>query len=234
MGKVMYMRKGESHSVPFACDPVFANNDWAKIVEACQKRRVPDTWTVGSQKAMMINGTSYMIDIIGRDHDNYSDGSGKAPLTFQMHDCYGVTYKINDSKTTSGGWTNCVMRQTHLPAIMALMPSEVKSCIKEVNKLSTAGDLSSAVNTTKDKLFLLSEIEVVGSSLIGSYVGEGRQYAYYAAGNSRIKRLSGTNSDWWLRSPTQYANAFSFINYNGTNTYGYTNKSYGVALAFCF
>ena len=66
----------------------FADNTWAQIIKACQKKIIPTTWKVGDQKAMTINGISYQIDIIGKNHDDYSDGSGKAPLTFQMHDCY--------------------------------------------------------------------------------------------------------------------------------------------------
>lgn len=55
-------------------DPVFANNDWATIIAACQRKQVPETWAVGDQKEMTI-GQSYMIDIIGKDHDTYADGS---------------------------------------------------------------------------------------------------------------------------------------------------------------
>lgn len=144
-------------------DPVFANNTWAKIIKACQNKEVPETWVVGNQKAMTINGADYLIDIIGKNHDNYSDGSGKAPLTFQLHDCYGTQYAMNSSGTNRGGWKSCAMRSTHLPAILALMPTEVQNGIREVNKLTSAGSKSATINTTADKLFLLSEIEIFGS-----------------------------------------------------------------------
>lgn len=39
----------------------------------------------------MIGSTDYLVDIIGINHDDYSDGFGKAPFTFQLHDCYGKT-----------------------------------------------------------------------------------------------------------------------------------------------
>ena len=181
-------------------DPVFANNTWAKIIKACQNKEVPETWTVGSQKAMTIDGTDYPIDIIGKNHDNYSDGSGKAPLTFQLHDCYGEPYTMNDTSTNVGGWTSCAMRQTHLPTILSKMPTEVQNGIREVNKLTSAGNLSATINTTADKLFLLSEIEIFGS-VIYSISGEGTQYAYYKAGNSKVKNLYGSQGDWWERSP---------------------------------
>ena len=83
---------------PLVLDPVFANNDWAAIIAACQRKQVPETWTVGDQKEMTI-GQSYMIDIIGKDHDTYADGSGTAPLTLQMHDCYTIPSKMRGKRT---------------------------------------------------------------------------------------------------------------------------------------
>lgn len=94
---------------------------------------------------------------------------------------------MNSTNTNAGGWKNCAMRSTHLPAILALMPSEVRAGIKEVNKLSSAGSQSSSIDTTADKLFLLSEIEIFGSTTY-SKSGEGSQYAYYTAGNTKVKR----------------------------------------------
>lgn len=96
---------GTGYDITFApsYDPVFANNTWEQIIEACHNNEVPDTWKVADQKPMTINGVDYQIDIIGKNHDDYSDGSGKAPLTFQLHDCYGEIKNMNSSNTNSGG-----------------------------------------------------------------------------------------------------------------------------------
>ncbi|WP_455565074.1 DUF6273 domain-containing protein, partial [Akkermansia biwaensis] len=167
----------------------FADNDWASIIAACHSGSVPSTWVVGNSKTMTINGASYQVDIIGKNHDTYASG-GKAPLTFQLHDCYGETKNMNSSNTNSGGWTSCAMRSTHLPAILALMPTEVQNGIREVHKMTSAGSQSATINTTADKLFLLSEIEIFGS-VSYSKSGEGTQYAYYSAGNSKVKNRNG-------------------------------------------
>lgn len=212
-------------------DPVFSNNTWEQIIAACHNNEVPDTWKVADQKPMTINGVDYLIDIIGKNHDTYTAG-GTAPLTFQLHDCYGTKYQMNSSSTNSGGWTSCAMRSTHLPAILALMPSEVQAGIKEVNKLTSAGSNSSTINTTADKLFLLSEIEIFGSTTY-SKSGEGSQYAYYSAGNSKVKNLSGSANNWWERSPCGSA-YFCRVNNNGTADNLYASNSRGVAFAFCF
>jgi hypothetical protein len=218
----------------FTVDPVFANNSWAKIIEACQKRKVPDSWKVADQKAMTINGTSYLIDIIGKNHDPYADGSGYAPLTLQMHDCYGTTYAMNSTNTNVGGWGSCIMRSTHLPVVLAKMPDEVKTNIRKVNKLTGAGNKSSTIEITADNLFFLSSIEVHGSTSWAA-AGEGSQYAYYAAGNSKAKTRNGSNEGWWLRSP-EIGNALRFVSVNssGSEWSGTSSEKAPIAPAFCF
>ena len=210
----------------------FADNTWETIIAACQRGAVPETWAVGNHKTMMINGISYQIDIIGKNHDTYTAG-GKAPLTFQLHDCYADTKQMNSSDTNRGGWTRCAMRSTHLPAILALMPTEVQNGIREVNKLTSAGNKSSTINTTSDKLFLLSEIEIFGS-IMYSAAGEGTQYDYYKAGNSKVKKRNDSAAFWWERSPSARNTRFCAVDSNGGNKFSYAFTAYGVAFGFCF
>lgn len=234
MGKVLYLRKGEVHTAPVTYKANFADNTWAQIIDACHKNKVPATWVVGNQKTMTIGETDYAIDIIGKNHDDYADGSGKAPLTFQLHDCYSELKNMNRADINSGGWTKCAMRQTHLPAILALMPSEVQQWIREVNKLTSAGDSSATINTTADKLFLLSEIEIFGSVRY-STSGEGAQYDYYKAGNSKMKNQNGSVRYWWERSPhVSNFEHFCSVNINGNVAYDSASDARGVAFAFCF
>ena len=182
---------------------------------------------------MMINGASYQVDIIGKNHDTYTAG-GTAPLTFQLHDCYADTKQMNSSNTNSGGWTRCAMRQTHLPAILALMPTEVQNGIREVNKLTSAGSQSSTINTTADKLFLLSEIEIFGS-VSDSKSGEGTQYDYYKAGNSKVKNRNGSAAPWWERSPyASNSTKFCVVLSGGNASRGNASNANCVAFGFCF
>lgn len=211
----------------------FADNDWASIIAACHSGSVPSTWVVGNSKTMTINGASYQVDIIGKNHDTYANG-GKAPLTFQLHDCYGEAKNMNSSNTNSGGWTSCAMRSTHLPAILALMPTEVQNGIREVNKLTSAGSQSATINTTADKLFLLSEIEIFGS-VSYSKSGEGTQYDYYKAGNSKVKKFNGSAYSWWERSPYgSNSTDFCAVNSIGYAIYFNASGADGVAFGFCF
>lgn len=223
--------------VPVQYDPVFANNEWADIIAACQSGSVPETWTVGSQKSMSIGGTSYLVDIIGLNHDDYADGSGKAPLTLQLHDCYATPYQMSYSEYNSDSWNRSLIRMYFCPnTILANMPTDVQAGIKNVNKLTSAGGGSSTIVTTSDKLFLLAEIEVF-ASVENSFAGEGSRYEYYTnGGTSALKKNNAEDNRWWLRSPVNWNKYNYCVVYtkDGTSYYSGPRAEKGVCPAFCF
>lgn len=227
---------GTGYDITFkpSYDPVFANNTWEQIIAACHNNEVPETWKVADQKPMTIGGTDYLIDIIGENHDDYSDGSGKAPLTFQLHDCYKLAKAMHSTAANTMGWTQCSMRVEHLPIILKQMPADVQSGIREVNKISSSGGKKPSLETTKDNLFLLSEVEVFGSSS-NSLSGEGTQYDYYKAGNSTVKNFNGSAYDWWERSPTSNSTRYYCnVKSTGSSVNSSANVTSGVAFGFCF
>lgn len=211
----------------------FADNTWAQIIAACQRGTVPETWVVGNSKTMTINGASYQVDIIGKNHDTYTAG-GTAPLTFQLHDCYSEKKNMNSSNTNYGGWKDSAMRTTHLPAIMALMPTEVQNGIREVNKKTSVGGGSTTIETVSDKLFLLSEVEIFGD-YSHSAAGEGTKYDYYKVGSRRSKKWYDSSTIWWERSPyPKYSTIFCVVYNSGEGLSNDATGVFGVAFAFCF
>ena len=214
----------------FSVDPVFANNSWAGVVTACRRGNVPSAWAVGDSMLMTIGGVDYQVDIIGKSHDDYADGSGKAPLTFQMHTCYATEYKMNNSGSNTGGWADCLLRTTGgFKIIKSKMPAEVVAALKAVTKKTTAGGASSAIDTTEDTLFLLSEIEVQGTRT-HSYAGEGTQYAYYQTAANRKK-----NRAWYLRSPRiSSTSCFCRTGWSGEADWSVASEVDGIAAAWCF
>ena len=211
-------------------DPVFGNNSWAAIIKACQEKQVPDTWNVGDSCNMTINNKTYAIDIIGKNHDDYADGSGKAPLTFQMHTTYATQYKMNGAEYNNCGWKNCLVRISNaFPKLKQVMPAEVVAALKAVTKKTTAGGASSSIDTTSDTLFLLSEIEVQGTRT-HSYAGEGTQYAYYQTAANRKK-----NRAWYLRSPRiNSTSCFCRTGWDGEADWSVASEVDGIAAAWCF
>ena len=239
-GRTLVGGAGYDVSFSIELDPVFSNNSWENIIAACQSRAVPETWAIADSKAMTVEGVDYLIDIIGKDHDTYASG-GTAPLTFQFHDCYGTKYPMNSTHTTVGGWKGCEMRTKYLPIILDLMPETVKNAIREVIKISGVGATSSesdwsGVESTNDKLFLPSEIEILNTAS-RSVAGEGTQYDYYKTGGSPIKFFDGSVTLWRGRSPYS-SRYFVTLNHTGdvliTGIAGHAANAYGVAPCFCF
>ena len=208
------------------------NTSWDVIDSISKSGSAASIWSVGDKKTVAINGVNYQVQIIGFDHDTKTSG-GKAGITFQLVDCLNTTYQMNSSNTNSGGWTSCAMRSSTMATLLTKLPSALQNVIKAVNKLTSAGNQSATINTTSDKLFLLSEVEIFGSAT-NSKSGEGSQYAYYKAGNSKVKKVNGSDSSWWERSPSgKNSIAFCSVYSSGNADGAAANVSYGVAFGFC-
>ena len=197
---------------------------------------------VGNQVTIALNGTNYAFDVIGFNHDTLTDANaygkatatGKAGITFQMHDMFATEYPMNSSHTNGGGWKSSTMRTSTMATMKGYMPAAWQTAIKPVNKASGAGGSSSSgTEIVSDSCFLLSEIEIYGSTS-NSVSGEGMQYAYYKAGNSKEKTMSGSANYWWERSPA-FGSSDSFCIVFGLGNAGTRSAttSYGVAFAFC-
>ena len=61
------------------------------------------------------------------------------------------------------------------------------------------------------------------------------RYAFYQAGNSKVKNLSGSANAWWERSPRS-SNSTDFCNVTSNGNAGASSASVsrGVAFGFCF
>ncbi len=199
----------------FAVSDTFSANSWDTIIAVCQSGSVPSAWSVGDSKTMTIDGASRQIDIIGKNHDTYEDG-GTAPLTFQLHD-----YWLTVDKPGA-----VVNYDDHL----SIMPLNVQNAIRNVIKLQKYAD--APMLTIPMKLFLLSEYEVNGGSSSRLYQ-DGSQYAYYSAGNSKIKKdANGKAGFWWLR--TLNGSSQSYIDDYGKSQERSGAYPNGIAFAFCF
>ena len=164
--------------------------------------------SVGDQVTLSLNGTDYAFDVIGFNHDTLTDtvaygeetATGKAGITFQMHDLFATTYKMNSTSKNTGGWKSSAMRTSTMATMKSYLPDDWEAIIKPVNKASgKGGSSSSGTETVSDSCFLLAEIEIFGSAT-WSVPAEGTQYAYYKAGNSKVKNNNGSPNIWWMRS----------------------------------
>lgn len=160
-------------------------------------------------------------------------------------------FSMNSSATNSGGWENSQMRtnicgtslSNYSGTMIAVIPDALRAVLKSVTKYTdNTGNNStsaSAVTATKDYFFLLSEFEVFGSisRANSNEASKQAQYAYYSAGNSKVKhKHNGTSAAarWWLRSPlASNSDGFENVNTDGTVEDRTARASFGFAPGFC-
>ena len=217
---------------PFTIGDNLNDTDWADIDICGRLGMAQQFFKVGDSKTVNIGGTNYEVQIIGFNHDDKVSG-GKAAYSFQLVDCLNQTQQMNTSNTNTGGWNGSAMRG-RMSTYKSQLPAALRNVIKTVKKKSgTGGGSSSGTQQTNDDLFLLSEIEIFGTTTY-SVAGEGTQYEWYKAGNSRIKKVNGSANAWWERSPCSgSASAFCDVNSSGSANYNNAGGSYGVSFGFC-
>lgn len=161
-------------------------------------------------------------------------------------------FVMNARNTNSGGWKSSQMRtaicgtslSSYSGTIIAVIPAALRAVLKSVTKYTdnTGGGspAASAVTATTDYFFLLSEYEVFGSisRANSNEASKQAQYAYYSAGNSKIKyKHNGTSTAaiWWLRSPyASITDFFVLVDAGGKVVdYGGAGYSLGFAPGFC-
>lgn len=217
---------------PFTIGDNLNDTDWADIDICGRLGMAQQFFKVGDSKTVNIGGTNYEVQIIGFNHDDKVSG-GKAAYSFQLVDCLNQTQQMNTGNTNTGGWNGSAMRG-RMSTYKSQLPAALRNVIKTVKKKSgTGGGSSSGTQQTNDDLFLLSEIEIFGTTTY-SVAGEGTQYEWYKAGNSRIKKVNGSAYSWWERSPYS-GNTYDFCCVDGS---GGANRndaynSCGVSFGFC-
>ena len=202
----------------------------------------------GTFKTALSGGTDICLIDAGYGN-NYTNGT----KYFNMN---------HSSNTNSGGWKGCDLRYDVLGStntndgdatattatnpvantLMAALPSDLRAVMKPMTIYTdnTGGGSNTASNVTAsvDYLPLLAEYEIFGtrSYANSSEQNHQAQYAYYSAGNSKVKyRHSATSSAawWWERSPYYYSSgAFCVVSTDGLAYYHYAWLSFGVAPAF--
>ena len=157
---------------------------------------------------------------------------------------------MNSGATNSGGWELSQMRikicgtslSSYSGTIIAVIPAALRAVLKSVTKYTdNIGNRTdaSAVTSTTDYFFLLSEYEVFGKISRGNKneASKQAQYSYYKAGNSKVKYKHSATSTavyWWLRNPVSSSNSeFVYVYTSGVvaSSYAYTCK--GFAPGFC-
>ena len=146
----------------------------------------------------LANGKTMKYHIIGINHDDLADGSGKAGLTFAVYDYSMGNQRMNSTDTNVGGWEKSELRgRLNSGDLWALLPAELQSKIKPVTKMTDnkGGGTTGVPTATVDKVFLPSRTEIQGDAR-----SEGTQYELYANAYFEKRGYQGltrsTAKDW--------------------------------------
>lgn len=212
-----------------------SNLSWAKISEISENGTASAFLSVGDQKTVVIGGETLHVVIVGFNHDAKSDGSGNAGITFGLKNLTASKRAMNGTNTNAGGFIETEM-YSWLNSSVSNFPTDLKSVIKPVDKRTSIGGKSKAVNENSMKVFLFSEVEVLGTTE-NSVAGEGSQYPYFATAANRKKYLangSGAISIWSLRSPRpENETHFAGVSTGGASGYIRADEQQGVCFGFC-
>lgn len=205
-------------------------SDWVSVGD---KRKI----TLSAMEATGV-GESHVeqtveFAIAGFGHDSLTtaiNGHDKAAITLTQTGILASTGYMNSSNTNVGGWTSCARRNWCNNIYYNALPTVFKSIVKPVDKLTSAGNGSDTINTTSDKVFLFSEIEIFGV-VSQSKAGEGTQYEYYKTAEKRMR-----GADWWERSP--YSTHTGFFCYFANNGGGFAaghaaSNAFGLSAGLC-
>ena len=126
--------------------------------------------------------------------------------------------------------------------LMSCLPSALRAVMKPITKYTdnTGNNSTAAANVTAsvDYLPLLSQVEIFNDStnVNPTEASYQQQYAYYAAGNSKVKYKhsdTGTAAVLWERSPISNSyRSFSYVSTRGRINSGDSGNICGLAPAF--
>lgn len=228
-----------SHNANYAWQNIsFANCSWSELSAIAEAGKASACFSVHDERDIVVGDETLTFEIIGFNHDQKTSG-GYAGLSIAMKNLMENTRQMNSTNTNVGSFTGSAMYDYLSTGVYNSLQSDLKAVIKPVNKKTSAGNKSSAVNTESMKLWLFSVNELVGTQG-GSWVSnnEGSKYAAFSNDSSRIKKLSngsGSANWWWPRSPDLHtSNCFCYVGSSGG--LGYNNNasaSGGVCFGFC-
>ena len=120
----------------------------------------------GSQakRFTMADGTEAWAQIMGFRHDQKSDGSGLAGISFITKDCVALHY-VNEEDNNIGGWEGSAMRAWLAQEVLPVLPEDLRNQIVAVDKLTNnvgRTDYTTCISETSDMVWLVSMEEIVG------------------------------------------------------------------------
>lgn len=233
-----------SYTATWAKKAAFETATWAEIAEIAESGNAANVFKVGDTRPITLtydNGSTETdtLEIIGFNHDNLADGSGKAGITIALK---GVMSNYSAQKWGDGSslmaFADSPLKNLYTNTIITFLPSDIQAVAKEVTKIC-ANEYGTGTENWKCKVFPLS-VNEVGGTFTTNYnnnVREGEVYEKYVSSPATDKQkvysiLVKDNTDWWTRTSASQGNAYR-VSYQGAMYATLTNKTHKLSFCFC-
>lgn len=177
----------------------FSGGSWADIARIAESGQAAEVFSIGDERTEVVDGKNVVYRIIGFNHDDLSDGSGKAGITIKAYKAPAIVTALdteNSGLASRVYWEMSTARKYCNETIFQSLPADLQAVIKTVDKVSDGGYNNATLYTTQDKIWIPSLEEVVDATnyLDALTEGQGTRYADTAA------RLSYTETGSQLSS----------------------------------
>lgn len=182
----------------------FATCSWEKIAEISEAGDAENYFAIGDEKTFVYNNDQTLTAvIIGFNHDDLADGSGKAGITCLVKP-FIPEQRVAWSGVTETSYTNSYVHQRMNNTIIGYFPSEMQSVIKPVNKefMIKYEYGSATLSTVSEKLWAMSRNEwfnnqttpALGTYYKGITVKPGDCYLGSSIGTFHLRDVSTMSS----------------------------------------
>lgn len=181
--------------------------------------------------------------IVAFNHDDRSDGKGKAGITFIFGETPLLMSSMNQDGSNSGGWKDSDLRKELGKEVLADMPKDLKNSIVKVKKLTNNEGVTtdaSSVTETNDSVWIPSVTELFSKDDLESQLGSSFEdlsdcYPVYEAEGAPYDTWHGTDdATAWTRT-CDASKSGHFLTYQGIEfTWAdKTSDTCGVFPGFC-
>lgn len=235
----------------------FAGGSWEDIIAIAEAGQAEEYFAIGDKKDIVAeNGAQIRLTIIGFQHDDLADGSGKAAMTIAVGTTSANSSKyLTETFTMSSDWTEVASMIDN--AYLSYFPEIVRSNIKTVNKpcanriafqeyeLITVPFNLFTLSVEETKIYRYMTTEYKSEQWYKLVVKLGETYEWFNINSDyyglRPYNLTGAN-DWWLRqvgggSKENYTWYYKYAQGTGQNIFDMDSASNStlkkLRFAFC-
>lgn len=189
------------------------------------------TWSVGETHGAQ----DIELVLMNKGGITLSNGS-ECKFVVGMKDCLNEAGYMNSTNTNSGSWDGCARRNWCNGAFRQAIPDSLRGIFKQMQTITAETYNGTTLKTSLDYFTLPAEREIFGTRSFSNATEWASlvQFTWYTTSANRIKKLNGSNSYWFERSPrASYPTDFCCASKEGNSGQTYATEPAGLSPFGC-